>query len=99
MFLRVQPAGIMKVRNSLLKLVLSYTWRRMSSTWVIHFSNFFNRWILRSPMLARVARAPNHESGFDPRQPHQTQFRTLFVAAYFWLLSDQGFVGSAVGDS
>ena len=49
----------------------SYTCPRMSSTWVIHFSNFFNRWLLRSSMLARVVSGLNHESGFDPRQPHQ----------------------------
>jgi hypothetical protein len=46
----------------------SYTCHRMSSTWVIHFSDFFNCWFLRSSMLARVAKGLNHESGFDPRQ-------------------------------
>ena len=35
------------------------------------FECFFNRWFLRSSMLARLVGDLNHESGFDPRQPHQ----------------------------
>lgn len=54
------------------------------------FECFFNRWFLRSSMLVRLAEDLNHESGFDPRQPHhylKPSPRAASRPVWLWLSS------------